>query len=333
MAGEAYNDLAGRPSTKRLVEATTIKDWTSQVTSSNLSRLTPLTGVRHSAGRKCTENRRLNTRPSLRTFSESLNPPDPPLPGCFLEQLGSGVLPFALDRPDSVQSTSTCPPPETDEIGHDDAVNDASPSRPENEHSASDCSSPVAQTSQVPDSTDYVSASESEDILESPVPRGLSGLKRRPSEPLFLLSGSEVDRGPKNARLAELGEGTGDPPVHINTCLRRPSQLFLTPMLAPMVALIWLGRRAPLCRRCARASNTYRTVHFPTRPFPFTDLSLPVDHNRRSLANKTILIPFVDKPAPPQRSPSPGSIVVGDRRGLDRRGSPLDGSLRHPALQ
>jgi hypothetical protein len=213
MAGDAYNDLAGRPSTKRLVEATTIKDWTSHVTSGNSSRLTPLTGVKHSAGRKCTENRRLNTCPFLLTFSESLNPPDPPLPGCFLEQLGSGVLPFTLDCPNSVQSTSTCPPPETDEeIGHDDAINDASPSRPENEHSASACPSPVAQTSPVPDSTDYVSASESEDILELPVPRGLSGLKRRPSESLFLLSGSDADRGPKDASLAELGEGTGHPP-------------------------------------------------------------------------------------------------------------------------
>jgi hypothetical protein len=67
MAGDAYNDLAGRPSTKRLVEATTIKDWTSHVTSGNLSRLTPLTGVKHSAGRKCTENRRINTRPSFLT--------------------------------------------------------------------------------------------------------------------------------------------------------------------------------------------------------------------------------------------------------------------------
>jgi hypothetical protein len=130
-----------------------------------------------------------------------------------LDQLGSGVLPFALDRPDSVQSTSTCPPPETDEeIGHDGAINDASPSRPENEHRASARPSPVAQTSQVPDSTDYVSASESEDVLESPVPRGPSGLKRRLSGSPSLLSGSDVDRGPKNARLAELGEGTGDPP-------------------------------------------------------------------------------------------------------------------------
>jgi hypothetical protein len=61
MAGDAYNDLAGRPSTKRLVEATTIKEWTSHVTSGNLSRLTPLTGVKHSAGHKRTENHRPNT--------------------------------------------------------------------------------------------------------------------------------------------------------------------------------------------------------------------------------------------------------------------------------
>jgi hypothetical protein len=67
MAGEAYNDLAGRSSTKQLIEATSIKDWNSHVTSGNLSRLTPLTGVKHSAGRKCTENRRINTRPSFLT--------------------------------------------------------------------------------------------------------------------------------------------------------------------------------------------------------------------------------------------------------------------------
>jgi hypothetical protein len=35
-------------------------------------------------------------------------------------------------------------------------------------------------------------------------------LKRRPSGPLSPPSGSDDDRGPKNARLAELGEGTGD---------------------------------------------------------------------------------------------------------------------------
>jgi hypothetical protein len=139
-----------------------------------------------------------------------------PPPGCFLDQLGTGVLPSALDRPDSEQSTSTRPPPETDEeIVHDGATNDASPSRLENGHSASVCPSPVAQTSPERDSTDGVSASESEDCLESPVPRGLSGLKRRPLGSLSPLSGSDVDRGPKNARLAELGEGTGDlPDVH-----------------------------------------------------------------------------------------------------------------------
>jgi hypothetical protein len=67
MAGEAYNDLARRSPTKQLVEGTCLKDWTSHVTSSNLSRLTPLTGVKHSAGRKCTENRSLNTRLSFLT--------------------------------------------------------------------------------------------------------------------------------------------------------------------------------------------------------------------------------------------------------------------------
>ncbi len=63
MAGDAYNDLAKRPRTKQLVEATTRKEWTSHVTSGNLSRLTPLTGVKHSSGREYTK--RLPTIPRL----------------------------------------------------------------------------------------------------------------------------------------------------------------------------------------------------------------------------------------------------------------------------
>jgi hypothetical protein len=128
-----------------------------------------------------------------------------------LDQLATGVLPSVLDSPDSEQSTSTRPPPETDdEIVHDGATDGASLSRLENGPSASAGPSSVAQTSPERDSTDGVSASESEDCLESPVPRGLSVLKRRPSGPLSPPSGSDDDRGPKNARLAELGEGAGD---------------------------------------------------------------------------------------------------------------------------
>jgi hypothetical protein len=101
----------------------------------------------------------------------------PPFSGCFLEQLGSGVLPFALDCPDSTQSTSTCPPPETDEeIGHDGAINVVPSSHTESEHGACVCASPVARTSSVPDSPDNVS--ESEDDFESPGSRRPSGSKR-----------------------------------------------------------------------------------------------------------------------------------------------------------
>jgi hypothetical protein len=66
MAREAYKDLAGRDPKKQLVRAISPKDWVSHVTSSNnLSRLTPLTGVKHSVGRKYIGDCNLNARLSF----------------------------------------------------------------------------------------------------------------------------------------------------------------------------------------------------------------------------------------------------------------------------